>query len=110
GLAGDRRGRHTRGIFGPPRGGRAMSAPRARASSDGVARTSRAGTVVCLVVAAGLWIRLGPAYAEKLRPGTDPTPDFFQDWASARNHRGGLPVYSPQATTIPLYLGRPQTE
>jgi alpha-1,2-mannosyltransferase len=42
-----------------------------------------------------------------MRPHAFPNPDFFQDWASARNHRFGLPVYSPHTATIPLYLGRP---
>jgi hypothetical protein len=31
--------------------------------------------------------------------------DFFQEWASAKNHFKDLPVYTPQTTTAALYLG-----
>ncbi len=62
---------------------------------------------VCLVAGLVAWSRLGPEYARAMRPRAFPNPDFFQDWASARNHRIGLPVYSPHTATIPLYLGRP---
>jgi hypothetical protein len=62
---------------------------------------------VCLVAGLVAWSRLGPEYARAMRPRAFPNPDFFQDWASARNHRIGRPVYSPHTATIPLYLGRP---
>lgn len=32
-------------------------------------------------------------------------PDFFQDWASAKNYREGLPIYTPQEVTAQRYLG-----
>lgn len=38
-------------------------------------------------------------------PAPHRAEDFFQEWASARNCRGGLPVYAPHLETIPLYLG-----
>ncbi len=62
---------------------------------------------VCLVAVLATWCKLGPEYARAMRPRAFPNPDFFQDWASARNHRTGRPVYSPHTATIPLYLGRP---
>ncbi len=70
----------------------------------------RTASILCLVLAAGAWVGLGPAYARILRPATKSRPDFFQDWASAKNYRGGLPVYTLHSRTIPLYLGRPQSD
>src|SRR6185437_967640 len=49
-------------------------------------------------------------YAAMFRPRAQASPDFYQDWASARNYLRGLPVYSPHAETMPLYLGRPQED
>jgi hypothetical protein len=40
-----------------------------------------------------------------LRPGPTEIRDFYQEWASARNHANGLPVYTEQERTVPLYLG-----
>ncbi len=37
-------------------------------------------------------------------------PDFFQEWASARNRFNDLPIYTPHAITLERYLGmRPNT-
>jgi hypothetical protein len=36
--------------------------------------------------------------------------DYFQDWASARNHFVGMPVYTPHAKSIPFYLERPRAD
>jgi hypothetical protein len=71
---------------------------------------SRALVIVCLIAGAVGWSWLGSGYAGMLRPHGPPNPDYFQDWASARNHHLGRPVYSPHTTTIPLYLGRAQDE
>jgi len=49
----------------------------------------------------------GPSFLNALIPATSAPRDFFQEWASARNVWHGLPVYSPHAQTIPLYLGMP---
>ena len=40
-----------------------------------------------------------------MRPEPDHVIDFYQEWASAHNYWGGLPVYTPHSTTIPCYLG-----
>ena len=42
-----------------------------------------------------------------LRPdAADMLPrDFFQEWASARNWRESLPIYTPQRVTVERYLG-----
>ena len=66
--------------------------------------------ILCLVAGAVAWGRLGGEYARQLRPDAKDPTDFLQEWASARNHLNGLPVYSPHAVTIPLYLGRPQAD
>ncbi len=48
---------------------------------------------------------MGPYYLTLLRPPADRVNDFFQEWASARNYWGGLPIYTDHAVTLPLYLG-----
>jgi hypothetical protein len=47
----------------------------------------------------------GPPFVENLRPPRTVIYDFFQEWASARNHFEGLPVYSDQNVTVVHYLG-----
>lgn len=74
------------------------------------ARTSRLMVAVCLIAGAVAWVRLGGEYAERMRPKPDASPDFYQDWASARNYLNGIAVYSPHETTMPMYLGRPQAD
>jgi hypothetical protein len=71
------------------------------------ARPPRFLVAACLVLGLVAWCRLGPEFARALRPRAHPNPDFFQDWASARNFRTGVPVYAPHSATIPMYLGRP---
>jgi hypothetical protein len=48
----------------------------------------------------------GPRWARGLRPPPDRIVDFFQEWASARFWRDGLPVYAPQEEGLRRYLGR----
>jgi len=57
----------------------------------------------------GLWgcLWLGPLCVEAMRPNSGRVNDFFQDWASARNHLLGLPVYSHHAISVPRHLGVP---
>jgi alpha-1,2-mannosyltransferase len=45
-----------------------------------------------------MWIRA-------MRPAPDRIIDLYQDWGSARNYWGGLPVYSPHSASIPRHLG-----
>ncbi len=40
-----------------------------------------------------------------MRPEPDQVIDFYQEWASAHNYWGGLPIYTPHSTSIPRYLG-----
>jgi Glycosyltransferase family 87 len=63
-----------------------------------------------LLVNAALWWQ-GPAYLRALKPDYAPAgvgvlfiPDFFQEWASARNLFNGLPVYTSQTITVERYL------
>jgi len=56
-------------------------------------------------VAAFVACCMGPYYLTLLRPPADRVNDFFQEWASARNYWGGLPIYTGHAVTLPLYLG-----
>jgi hypothetical protein len=47
----------------------------------------------------------GPSFIASLRPPRTVGIDFFQDWASARNYRDGLPVYTDHKTAVDRYLG-----
>ncbi len=49
----------------------------------------------------------GPALLESLHAPRDWEPDFFQEYASARNLVEGLPVYTGHEHTVERYLGRP---
>jgi hypothetical protein len=53
------------------------------------------------------WVLMGPIYVRAMRPEPDRITDFYQDWASARNHWVGLPVYTLHTITFPRYLGLP---
>jgi hypothetical protein len=56
------------------------------------------------VLAAGLvgcW--QGPSFVKDLRPEPNHPLDFFQEWASARNHFAGLPVYLPQRESLRIH-------
>src|SRR5713226_8664068 len=61
-----------------------------------------------------IWWR-GPSYLRAVRPDFIPDgpyiflPDFFQEWASARNRLEGLPVYTPQEVTAARCLGLHRT-
>ncbi len=87
-----------------------MSRPGAGPVASGPSRTSRMIVVLCLIAGAVAWSRLGREYLAMFRPSVQASPDFYQDWASARNYLSGLPVYSPHAVTMPLYLRRPQED
>jgi hypothetical protein len=58
--------------------------------------------VACLV--------FGWRFFESLRPPSTLVLDFFQEYASARNHREGIPVYTEQTVTVPRYLGFEQRQ
>jgi hypothetical protein len=53
---------------------------------------------------------MAPVYVSSLRPPAGLVIDFFQEWASARNYLEGLPVYTDQRVTIPLYLGKKELD
>jgi hypothetical protein len=48
---------------------------------------------------------LAPLYLTAFWPPASRVVDYFQEWASARNYREGLPLYTPHSVTIPRYLG-----
>jgi hypothetical protein len=81
-----------------------------RRSGPDAAWGSRVIVILCLIAGTTAWARLGPEYVKMLRPHGPLNPDYFQDWASARNYWAGRPVYTPHSTTIPLYLGREPSE
>ncbi len=66
--------------------------------------------VIVWVLLAGIvcWWR-GPSYRRAFEVEFYPSglfvPDFFQEWASARNLFNGLPIYTPQGITLEKYLG-----
>lgn len=68
-----------------------------------------------LLTALVCWWR-GPAFRLAFEPNFYPPgstlfqPDFFQEWASARNRFNDLPIYTPHEITLERYLGlRPNT-
>ncbi len=69
------------------------------------------GVALSLVTAAGLLWWQGPAYRRAFAPDFHPdghwlfVPDFYQEWASARNFFERLPVYASHEVTLPRYLG-----
>ncbi len=60
-----------------------------------------------LIGLCGCFCWLGPLCVEAMRPARGRVNDFYQDWASARNYRVGLPIYTRHSTSIPRYLGLP---
>jgi hypothetical protein len=57
--------------------------------------------LLCLAVV----VSQAPAFVQSLYPPNSVTFDFYQDWASARNHLNGLPIYDDISLTIEQYLG-----
>lgn len=55
-----------------------------------------------LVALGACWLQ-GRSFLENLRPTNGVAYDFFQEWASARNHFEGLPIYTHQAITLERY-------
>ena len=60
---------------------------------------------IWLAIAGSVCLWQGPSFVASLRPERGEVLDFFQDWASARNHRAGLPIYLNQPEAIERYLG-----
>jgi hypothetical protein len=62
---------------------------------------------IWLTVAGWLVLLRGPAFLGNLRapPPAEFLPDFFQEYASARNWREGLALYDDQRATAPRYVG-----
>jgi hypothetical protein len=62
---------------------------------------------IWLTLAGWLFLLRGPAFIKNLeaRPPQELIPDFFQDYASARNWLEGLPIYSSHFEAAPRYLG-----
>src|SRR5579885_1788241 len=62
-------------------------------------------------LALAIWLVLlrGPRFLDNIRaaPPQEIVPDFFQEYASARNWLEGLPVYADLRDTAPRYLGAP---
>jgi hypothetical protein len=59
---------------------------------------------IWLTVAFWVLLLRGPAFLEKVRATSDIIPDFFQEYASARNWFEGLPIYADHHQTVPRYL------
>lgn len=59
-------------------------------------------------LAAWLLLLRGPVLLESLTGSWKTLPDFFQEWASARNLLEGLPIYSDHNLTINKYLWDPR--
>ena len=50
-------------------------------------------------------VNLLPGFIDVMRPGPTEGVDFFQEWASAKNHLLRKPVYSDLETSARVYLG-----
>ena len=48
----------------------------------------------------GCYFGLGPLCVEAMRPARGRVNHFYQDWASARNYRVGLPIYTRHSASI----------
>jgi hypothetical protein len=57
------------------------------------------------VLAGFVCLTLGPKFLQDLRPERERWTDFFQEWASARNYRCGLPIYADHRLAIERHLG-----
>lgn len=60
-----------------------------------------------LLWAIGMVYSQGPAFYGYLHSAPQAIVDFFEDWASAKNFLGGLPVYTSHKLTAERYLGHP---
>src|SRR5262249_14349123 len=72
-------------------------------------RAPRRSVFLWLLLAGLAVLWRGPSLAATLRPERYEdrllVPDFFQEWASARNRLTGLPVYTSQEEAFRRYLG-----
>jgi alpha-1,2-mannosyltransferase len=57
------------------------------------------------ILAVIMCVTQGPEFIGSLRPAPTEGVDFFQEWASARNLRRGLPIYTDLEQSAGLYLG-----
>lgn len=60
---------------------------------------------VCLISSYVLAV-FGPSFCDIIVNPSIPTPDFFQEYASARNFASGEPLYMEHALSVPRYLQR----
>src|SRR5579885_1458159 len=66
---------------------------------------TRRRQLVWAVLAVVACLLFGWKFLESIRPPATILLDFFQEYASARNYREGLPIYTEQTLTVPRYLG-----
>lgn len=74
--------------------------------------TRGSGRLFWFLLCSALIFTVGPSFVSiTLKPLSSPFPnkifypDFFQDYASARNFRNGIDVYTKHDVTAKLYLG-----
>jgi hypothetical protein len=65
---------------------------------------TRRRRVVWALLAVAACLVFGGKFVESLRPPPTILLDFFQEYASARNYREGLPIYAEQTATAWRYL------
>jgi hypothetical protein len=58
-----------------------------------------------LFLAVVVSVTQGPSFVRQLRADPNVGNDFFQEWASARNYREGLPIYLDLRDSVQRYLG-----
>jgi hypothetical protein len=59
--------------------------------------------IVWNLVALAACVPQFPSFVRNLRPRPEEMPDFYQEWASARNYFEGMPIYSPHSISSLRY-------
>ncbi len=85
-------------------------------ANDTLRRWFNRHILLWLILTASVYWWRGPALRLALEPNCYPPgsglfqPDFFQEWASARNLSNRLPIYAPHEITLKRHVGiRPDT-
>lgn len=77
----------------------------AATSGDVSGRMGGSGRWIWASIAFWVCVLQVPSFVADFAGSAEVLPDFYQDWASARNYGSGRPVYTRHDISIPLYLG-----
>jgi len=65
---------------------------------------------VWALLAIAVAVLQGPSFLRQLRVDSNTGNDFFQEWASARNYREGLPIYMGLGEAVKRHLGESERD